>query len=359
MNSARLALLTVVSSLLPPAAIAAGADLDKLMDDGHWKRARVLAEAAFKANPNDAFANYCMTRVMQRFGDAEQAVKYGETAVKLDPKSSAYHRALGDAYSDQIEKVSTFKQLGIARKMRAEFEAALAIDPKNPENILNLIEYFMQAPGMFGGDKKKAHQMADDEVKLNPAQGYLALARIAAIEKQENLVDGLYRKAVEADPKDYDARLTLAAHLAIGSAKDFPQAEQNAKAAIEANPDRIGGYRWLAYAVASQKRVDDAAKVIARAEAAIPDDISPYVYAARALLALGVELPRAEAWLKKYLAETKEPEPSAPLIAGAHWSLGLVYEKEGRKPEAVAELETSLRLKPDFEPAKKDLKRIK
>ena len=49
----------------------------------------------------------------------------------------------------------------------------------------------------------------------------------------------------------------------------------------------------------------------------------------------------------------------APLLAGAHWSLGLVYEKEGRKQDAIAELETSLRLKPDFEPAQKDLKRLK
>jgi hypothetical protein len=63
-------------------------------------------------------------------------------------------------------------------------------------------------------------------------------------------------------------------------------------------------------------------------------------------------------WLKKYLADTKEPELGAPLIAGAHWSLGLVYEKENHRPGAIAELQTALRIKPDFEPAKKDLKRI-
>jgi hypothetical protein len=37
----------------------------------------------------------------------------------------------------------------------------------------------------------------------------------------------------------------------------------------------------------------------------------------------------------------------------------LVYEKQGHKQEAHAELETALRLKPDFEPAKRDLKRLK
>jgi hypothetical protein len=43
----------------------------------------------------------------------------------------------------------------------------------------------------------------------------------------------------------------------------------------------------------------------------------------------------------------------------AHRSLGLLYEKEGRKSDAISELQTALRLKPDFEAAKQDLKRLK
>ena len=41
-----------------------------------------------------------------------------------------------------------------------------------------------------------------------------------------------------------------------------------------------------------------------------------------------------------------------------HWSIGLVYEKR-RKAEARKELETALQLNPDFEPAKRDLKRLR
>jgi hypothetical protein len=53
-----------------------------------------------------------------------------------------------------------------------------------------------------------------------------------------------------------------------------------------------------------QKRFDDAAEVVARAEAAAPDNLAPYVHAARAMLRDGVELPKAEAYLKKYVNET-------------------------------------------------------
>jgi tetratricopeptide (TPR) repeat protein len=136
-------------------------------------------------------------------------------------------------------------------------------------------------------------------------------------------------------------------------------AEQHSKAALDLNPDRIDAYRVLAAALVLGKHYEDAAKLVARAEAAIPDDFSPSVSAARAMLRDGAELPKAEAYLKKYLDQTKEPEVGAPLIAGAHWSLGLVYEKENRKGDARNEMETALRLKPDFEPARRDLKRLK
>ena len=79
----------------------------------------------------------------------------------------------------------------------------------------------------------------------------------------------------------------------------------------------------LAAALVFQKRYEDTAKLIARAEAAIPDDLSPSAFAARTMLRGGAELPKSEAYLKKYLDETKEPEAGVStnrgraLVAGA------------------------------------------
>ena len=44
--------------------------------------------------------------------------------------------------------------------------------------------------------------------------------------------------------------------------------------------------------------------------------------------------------------EMKEPEADAPSPAAAHRAIGLAYEKDDRKPEAIAELQTAVRLKP-------------
>ena len=77
---------------------------------------------------------------------------------------------------------------------------------------------------------------------------------------------------------------------------------------------------------------------------------------AQALLEIGKDFPRAEGYARKYLSQ--EPEGEEPDTADAHRLLGLVFEKEGRKPEARAEIQTALRLRPNFKAAKDDLKRL-
>ena len=49
----------------------------------------------------------------------------------------------------------------------------------------------------------------------------------------------------------------------------------------------------------------------------------------------------------------------APSLARARWRLGQVLERQGRKNEAVAELEAAVKMDPDFADAKQDLKQMK
>src|SRR5205085_539050 len=104
----------------------------------HWKRARAAAEAVYKANPNDARANYLMCRVMHAWGKLDDALKYGETAVKLNPNVGVYHKAYGEAAGEMAQKASMFKQISLAHKIKPEFDKAFAMDPKDPENVWNL-----------------------------------------------------------------------------------------------------------------------------------------------------------------------------------------------------------------------------
>lgn len=329
------------------------------MSNGHWKRARSLAEEVFKAKPYDAGANYCMARVCRQFKLLDEAEKYAASAVRLDPKVSAYHRELAKVYFDQIESASVFTAIALAKKSRAELDTARELAPNDPAVLYDQVLFFQQVPGMAGGDKRRALQLANSLLQVDSARGYLALAYIARQERHEEQLDDLFQKATRANPRDYDAQINVANYCLAAQHIDDKAAEQHALAAVALNADRIEGYRLLAAALIYQKRYDDAAETLRRAEAAIPDDLSPYVSAARALLREGTNLATAEAWLHKYLNESKEPEPTAPPFAAAHWSLGLVFEKLGHTDDAKRELETAVRLNPEFEPAREDLKRFK
>ena len=83
----------------------------------------------------------------------------------------------------------------------------------------------------------------------------------------------------------------------------------------------------------------------------------PYYIAANALLASKDELARAERYFRKYLLQESEAE--SPSHAAARWRLGLVLEHQGRKAEAITEIEAALKADASIEPAKKDLKRLK
>ena len=225
-------LRTVLALLMPiMTAAAGGPTAEELIDNGHFKRAREIAEAAYKAHPEDAHANYVLARIRHEFDQLDEAAKLGETAVRLHPKSSPAHRELGEIYADQADHVSFLKQLGFARKIRAEFEAALAIAPKDPDSLFDQMQYFVEAPGVAGGDKNKAAQAANNLVKIDPARGYLALAFIARNEKQDDKLEGLYQKAGESNPRNYEAQITLANFYSGSRHSNFGQAEQHSQAA--------------------------------------------------------------------------------------------------------------------------------
>jgi tetratricopeptide (TPR) repeat protein len=122
-------------------------------------------------------------------------------------------------------------------------------------------------------------------------------------------------------------------------------------------PDRTAPYSVLAAVYATAERWVELDAVLVEAEKKIPDNLSPYLRASGALLAAGKDLARAERYARKYL--TQEPEPNATTHAVAHWRVGLILEKQGRKPEAIAALQTAAKLDPKFEQAQKDLKRLR
>jgi tetratricopeptide (TPR) repeat protein len=329
-------------------------DLKSLMDAGHFKRAAQLIVPRLR-NPKDAEALYFSAQLKEKSGDIDAAIAQAEQAVSLDPGKSAYHELLCELYGTKAQRVSMFSAMKFAHKIREEGEKALQLDPKSSDAYELLIQFYLQAPGIAGGDKNKAYQMLDKLLQLDPVRANLIRGESAVNEKQEAKAEDYYNNAVLADANSYSAHTALANWYL--SKKKYDLAEKNSRDLLRIDRGRAAGYVFLAIQFALQERWRELDAILADAEKNVPDDLGYFYQAGRVLWAGGKELPRAEKYFKKYLSQ--EPEIGAPALAHAHWRLGLVYEKEGRKPEAIQEVQMAVNMKPDLEAAKKDLKRLK
>ena len=322
-----------------------------LIDGGHFKRLRALVAAR---NANDAETLVLSAAVKQLWGDLDAAEKLAERAVAADPGNARYHYRLAQIEGEKARNASVIHQFGLARRFKKEAETTIELDPNHVRALQAMIEFHLQAPSVIGGDKAKARAIADQLMKIDPVEGYRAQVTLARYDKQEGRIEELLRKAVETRPGSYDARLALGEWC--GTQKTFEEAERHAREAVRLRPDRAAPYGLLAAVLVQQDKWTDVDAALAQAEKADPDNLFPYFRAANNCLARKVELPRAERYLRKYLAQ--EPEPRSPSLAAAHWRLGLVLEQEGRTPEAIAECQQAVKLDPDS-PARTDWKRLK
>jgi hypothetical protein len=169
-------------------------------------------------------------------------------------------------------------------------------------------------------------------------------------------IESYLRRAVQLNPRLYRAVIDLTSILDSDVYHRYPEAEHFARMAITADPNRAAGYSYLAVALAHQQRWNDLDAALAEAQRHVPDNAAPFFLTAVALLETNSELPRAERYLRQYLS--REPEAGAATKGTAHWKLGLVLEKEGRRADAANELRAAAAQNANDPAFKKDFKRI-
>jgi tetratricopeptide (TPR) repeat protein len=326
-----------------------------LMDGGHHKRLRAIAEQQYRDHPNDPEALWMMSFVKLSWDDHKTALELAEKAVAADPQNPRYHLALAQAVGREGQTAGILRQPGLALRFKRELAATLALDPKNVAAMQYQIMFDFEAPGIMGGDKARGRATAEQIARIDPVRGYLEQATLARYDKQDGRIEELLRKAVEAGPASYQAHVSLA-DFCLGSVKKYGEAEALAREALRMDPSRINAHTILVVSLIRQERWAEIDAALAQAEKDDPDNLFPYFRAGYSCLERPNELARGERYFRKYL--TQEPEPYAPNHWQTHWRLGQVLEKQGRKPEAIAEFQAAVKLNPDS-PAKQDLKRLK
>lgn len=346
------------------AGVARGAENTPadLISAGHFKQARVILETRVAENPKDVDALVLLARVRLAYQDHEDAARLLQQAAALQPEHSDAHLYMAEMYSQKVDHVGVFEKAGVAKKIRIEAERALAANPNNIDALETLLDFHLEAPGLVGGDKGKTADLAERIAKLDTVRGYFARAEIAAKAKHPDQQEALLMQAVAADSQSYSALVAAADWYLLGPQgkgrrADYAKATDLARRALAVDAGRVRGYAILAEAYAAQQQWTDLETTLAAAEKAVPHDASPYFRAGNALLLTHLQPARAETYFRKYLAQ--EPEGEAPSLAMGHWKLGLALEQQGRKQEAIRELQTAVKMKPGLKEAKKDLERLK
>ena len=280
-----------------------------LYDHGHIGEARAVAQKRIAANPRDAVALAWLARTQTVMGDVKGAIASAEKAIAADPKYTGGHLALAEALGDEAERVSIFRQLPMARRIKKSLETAVALDPKNIDALNGLMQFYLRAPGIAGGSSEKADAVAAQIGAFDVSRGYIAQASLAIGRKQQDRVEALYVKAVEANRNSLPARNMLAGYFAGNAAKQS-EAETHAKAALAMDPDLVSPYRVLAVVYARAKRWADLDAILAQSDRHHPSNLTAMFAAAQTLVRSGADRPRAERYLKRYLSQP--PEAGAP-----------------------------------------------
>jgi len=252
--------------------------------------------------------------------DDDAAATLFEKAVAQNSKSAEAHYWLGSAYGSQAQKASIFGQASLAGKTRDEFAKAVELDPNHLDARFGLLQFYAFAPGIMGGSYDKAFAQAAEIRKRDPLRGHRAAAFIYAQQKKTEEAKKEYFDEVKEFPKSPRAHLDLG--LFYINQKDWKSAGSEFDTALQLDPAYM-----------------------------------PAVFRLGQLSVLGnTNLPHGEEMLRKYLAYT--PKSDEPPLARAHYWLGQIFEKQGKKAEAKASFATSLKLNPNQKDVAEALKRV-
>lgn len=257
-----------------------------------------------------------------RRNDADAAAELLEKAVAQQPKSAEAHFQLGNAYGSQAQKASLFKQPGLAQKTKDEYETAVQLDPNNVDARFGLVQFYAVAPGFMGGSYDKAFEQAEEIRKRDPLRGHRSRAFIYSHQDKKDLARAEYMAEIKEFPNSARAHIDLALQYASATDKNWSAAENELNTALKLEPNNM-----------------TAVFVLGRLSAQS-----------------GAGYARGEELLRKYLAYT--PKEDEPLPARAHYWLGQIYEKQGKKAEAKASYATSLKLNPQQKDVAEALKRV-
>lgn len=305
-------------------ALQPGENLNKAIhfyQRGEFKQAVALLRQLKDSSPDNPETRFWLGKSYIKIREWGDGVREMEKAVELRPSNAEYHLWLGRASGFHAEHSSFIRAPFRARRVLKEFEAARDLAPDDLDVRFDLLEYYLNAPGVLGGGKDKAQAEAGVISKLDPKMGYNARATIYIKDENWTLARKELTQATIDYPNDADLWKDLADYLLDRGS--FEDALNCARKALTLD---AGSKRSRLIAAASEIRLQK-------------------------------DLNHAAKTLQELAGGTLADED--PTFETVHYWLGEYYMATGDKADARQAFETALDFNPDYSKAKNGISRLK
>ncbi|MCL1893571.1 MAG: tetratricopeptide repeat protein [Holophagaceae bacterium] len=340
-------------ALLP---LVANPEWEALEKSSRWKALRAQVNSRLSTNPKDGEALHWKAKVLMAFGKAEESYMAAKESVKLSPQSAEAWAQLSASAGVMANRASVLKKMSFGTECRDSGIKALGLDPKNRVALEVMANFYQHAPGVLGGDKKKAESHRIALETIFPEIKTTNELREARRSRDKTRINSLLKKAMEQYPKAHWPFVNAAQNALDRSTLNPQMAQVYAKQALENDQFSARAWGYLAQAYAAEGKWTDFDATITKAETILTDNAHPHYLAATWLISASKEPKKAEALLRRYLS--MEPEAGAPGHAQARWRLALALEQQGDKVNALKELREAAKHLPKNTELSADLKRL-
>ena len=332
-----------------------------------------VARHIVDAFPTDPHAFHVLAWVHSRYGDADQAIRYWEHCLTLDPTFDKAHQAIGvivEATGDHATAAEHFRLAAeldpgspifpvyyaraLTRQGKLEQAAAILARfvqarPTSVAAMVTLGETYVQL-----SEFEKAREILERAVELTPdlASPYYGLGTACArlgdhtaakqyMEKFRVLKardEQIHRDDLQVldniDQVRSDVAWALTESGKVYMARgDFDTGQQHWQRAIELDPNHVPGHRALAWLYEQQDRIDRAVDLLRALVDRVPDDLA-------LLLDLGELCERSERFDEAERAVAMDPK-------GSHFALlSAACQQLGDRQAALEAIEQAMALEP-------------
>lgn len=162
--------------------------------------AQNILQTLIKNKPQEAELHQLLALAYLRSGDYDEAEESIQLALEYAPNNEDYWLLAAGIYGTQAQDSNIFSAMGYAKDAKKALDKAHKINPKNPETLMGLIQFNLQAPGIAGGDEDEVPTLMKLLENERPDMAVAMRALLLLEDDKQSEAEKLYQDSLKSMP---------------------------------------------------------------------------------------------------------------------------------------------------------------